>query len=284
MKAKRLLRRVVNRAGYDVVRLANAESAPPHRPGSADVLRPSSAALAAEATVGPHIPADLDDATIETYLAVREYTMTSPERVAALCSAVTHIVRDNVPGDIVECGVWRGGSMLAAARTLLAHGDSERSLWLYDTFEGMPAPTDADVRGPDGAPASQLLADSSRDSDLWAVSPLDDAQHVMALSGYPLERVRYVVGRVEDTLPGTIPDSIALLRLDTDWYESTRHELLHLVPRISPGGVLIIDDYGFWKGARRAVDEYIESSGCTWLMNRIDETGRLVLIPREAGR
>jgi hypothetical protein len=85
------------------------------------------------------------------------------------------------------------------------------------------------------------------------------------------------VGKVEDTIPADIPEKIALLRLDTDWYESTKHELIHLFPRLQKGGVLIIDDYGFWKGARKAVDEYFAENNIQILLNRIDDTGRMAI-------
>jgi hypothetical protein len=95
--------------------------------------------------------------------------------------------------------------------------------------------------------------------------------------GYPKEKLHYVQGKVEDTIPGAAPGQIALLRLDTDWYESTHHELIHLYPRLSAGGVLIVDDYGHWQGSRRAVDEWIAQTGARILLNRIDYTGRVAV-------
>jgi hypothetical protein len=101
----------------------------------------------------------------------------------------------------------------------------------------------------------------------------------MALSGYDAARLRFVKGKVEDTVPAQAPARIAILRLDTDWYESTRHELEHLDPRLSPGGVLIIDDYGHWAGCRQAVDEYFASRKLHALLNRVDYTGRIAVKP-----
>jgi glycosyltransferase involved in cell wall biosynthesis len=226
------------------------------------------------------LPPDMDAGIREIYEDVRPFTMTSPARVMALCNAVRYIVQNRVEGDIVECGVWRGGSMLAAARTLLECGDTERALWLYDTYTGMPAPSNVDRRIEDGAPASALLAASGKTADIWAVSTLDEVKRTMALCDYPAGRIQYVAGRVEDTIPTTAPDRIALLRLDTDWYESTHHELVHLLPRVSRDGVLIIDDYGHWDGARRAVDEYVKATQTRLLLNRIDYTGRIAVVPR----
>lgn len=268
---KRLVKAVAGRLGYDIVRRPQPEE---NRLALDDPGAQSAAQTAPALDM-----TDIDAATLETYKVVREYTMTSLERVAALCEAVRYVTRHRIPGDIVECGVWRGGSMLAAARTLLEQGDAERDLWLYDTFAGMSNPTALDIRHADGAPAAALLATHARTTDLWAIAPLNEVKRVMALCGYSVERIRYVRGNVEETIPAEAPQQIAILRLDTDWYESTRHELENLVPRVSPGGVLIIDDYGFWQGARRAVDEYLEATGARLLLNRIDATGRIAVMP-----
>jgi O-methyltransferase len=97
--------------------------------------------------------------------------------------------------------------------------------------------------------------------------------------GYPEEQIHFVEGPVEETVPGSAPAELALLRLDTDWYESTKHELEHLYPRLARGGVLILDDYGYWQGARRAVDEYLAGLDSPLLLNRIDHTARIALKP-----
>jgi O-methyltransferase len=224
------------------------------------------------------LPADMDEEAKETIRAVRPFTMTSADKLYALIMATRYVARHSIPGDIVECGVWRGGSMQAAARTLLACGDTERDLYLFDTYEGMPPPSDADVRLADGTSAEQLLAASSRESKVWAVATLEDVRGAFADVPYPQERVHFVKGLVEDTIPDEAPDRIAILRLDTDWYESTRHELEHLYPRLSPGGVLLIDDYGYWQGSRKAVDEFIERTGARLLLQRMS-SGRIAVKP-----
>lgn len=99
----------------------------------------------------------------------------------------------------------------------------------------------------------------------------------MSLSVYPSEHIHFIKGKAEDTIPRHAPRQIALLRLDTDWYESTKHELEHLFHRLSPGGVIIIDDYGFWKGARKAVNEYFLDNNIAILLTRMDETGRMAI-------
>jgi hypothetical protein len=204
--------------------------------------------------------------------------MTSPERVAALCAAVEYVVRNRIPGDFVECGVWKGGSTMAAALMFRRLGDASRTLHLFDTFTGMSTPGDVDREAASGAAAADLLAteDPNR-SNTWAVSPLEEVRGNMAGVGYPGERVRFIKGKVEDTIPRLAPQAISILRLDTDWYVSTRYELEHLYPRLSRAGVLIIDDYGHWEGARKAVDEYFGGLPDAPLLCRIDYTGRIAV-------
>ncbi|HEY5627302.1 MAG TPA: TylF/MycF/NovP-related O-methyltransferase [Nitrospira sp.] len=202
--------------------------------------------------------------------------MTSPERIRALCSAVRYIEVAGIEGAIVECGVWRGGSMMAVARTLMNRGTTNRDLYLFDTFEGMSEPGIHDV-ATTGETAKELLDCSSRTQEdmVWCYAPLEQVKQAMSLTEYPAARIQFVQGRVEDTLRKVFPDNIALLRLDTDWYESTRHELEQLFPRLSRGGVLILDDYGHWQGARRAVDEYLHDHQIKMLLHPIDYTGRI---------
>jgi hypothetical protein len=204
--------------------------------------------------------------------------MTSIERMYALFQAVRHIHAAGVPGDVVECGVWRGGSSMLAALTLESLGDRGRRLWLYDTFEGMSEPTAADVALTGERMADGWDARRAADDPVLCVASIEDVRDNMASTGYPAELIELVRGRVEDTIPAQAPNRIALLRLDTDWYESTRHELEQLWPRLSPGGVLILDDYGHWLGARRAVDEFLTTVE-PLLLHRIDYTGRLAVKP-----
>ena len=220
--------------------------------------------------------ADLSEADRAIVARVEPFTMTSLDRRASLIGAIDHLVRHRIEGDIVECGVWRGGSMMAAALALMDRGQTQRHLWLYDTFEGMSAPTEAD-RSHDGVGAQQQLDSTTRGEGVWCAASLQDVQANLARTGYPAAQVHYQPGKVEDTIPATLPGRIALLRLDTDWYESTRHELQHLYPLLAPGGVLIIDDYGHWQGARRAVDEYF--AGTSVFLHRVDYTARLLVKP-----
>jgi hypothetical protein len=216
---------------------------------------------------------DFDDATLTLLRRVMPYTMTSPARIFAVCSAVRYVEANNIPGAFVECGVWKGGSSMAAALTFRI----PRSMYLFDTFEGMSVPTEHDRQASSGQLASAMLREAGEGDSLRCYSPLEEVKRNMAATGYPATQISYIKGKVEDTLPAAAPQHIAVLRLDTDWYESTRHELEHLYPCLSPGGVLIIDDYGYWSGARKAVDEYFHDS---LLLSRIDATGRIALKPR----
>ena len=222
-------------------------------------------------------PVDFDEGMIGTIESVQGFTMTSPERIHALCEALRYLVVKRIPGDIVECGVWRGGSMMAAARTLLALGESERHLYLFDTFAGMPRPTAADVdfAGVSALDEWERFHHSSVNAP--ARAGLAEVRRAMASVGYPKTHIHYVQGLVEETVPQRAPKSIALLRLDTDYYESTRHELTHLYPRLVTGAVLIVDDYGHFKGVRKAVDEYFQAPERAVLLHRIDYSGRLVV-------
>jgi hypothetical protein len=214
----------------------------------------------------------------EIVRAVQPYTMTSVERIRAAIHAADRIIGQNVDGANVECGVWRGGSMMAMACALLRSGVRDRTLYLYDTFSGMTPPTARDVQF-DGAPAAELLARSARDTHVWAVAALEDVRRNLTSTGYPLEQMRFVIGPVEETIPHIVPEAIAILRLDTDWYESTRHELVHLYPLLRAGGVLIVDDYGHWRGAKEATDEYFSRTEAPPPLEGIDYSGVLAVKP-----
>ena len=211
------------------------------------------------------------------------YTMTGVARLQAVIDAVRYLERRGMPGGFAECGVWRGGSVLAMIETLRDLGAAPRPIWLYDTFEGMTEPTEADVSRFEPSPVETWRAAQARGQRPWSdlfdgqVFNEDAVRALLAETGYPIDMLHFVRGPVEDTLPARLPsEPLALLRLDTDWYESTRHEMAHLYPRLVAGGVLIIDDYGHFEGARRAVDEYFADRDGP-LLNRIDYTGRIAV-------
>ena len=220
-------------------------------------------------------PVDFSAEEIALVESVGEFTLTTPERIHALHHAIRYLHESGIQGDIVECGVWRGGSMMVAAKTLIGLGDTSRALWLYDTFEGMSAPTEHDVSHKGTKAADKFeKRKTGDDTSTWCLAPQDEVARNVQSTGYPAERMTFVKGKVEETLPGTLPEKIALLRLDTDWYESTLAEMNHLFPRLVPGGVLIIDDYADWQGARKAVDEYIATHKIPLFLNRVDDSAR----------
>lgn len=199
-------------------------------------------------------------------------TMTSIERMFALHESINYLHRARIPGTIVECGVWRGGSSMLAALTLINRGEDDRGLYLFDTFTGMPEP------GPeDGPDVHAKWVSRSQHSNGWARSPIEDVRRNMLSTGLREDQFTLIEGRVEETLPQRAPALISLLRLDTDFYESTLHELSHLYPRLAVGGVLIIDDYGAFDGARRAVDEYFANRDEHLLLARIDRDARIAV-------
>ncbi len=223
-----------------------------------------------------YLPTNYDELTFNIFDSVKDYTMTGIERVNAVVEAVKYVEKNKIGGVIVECGVWKGGSTMAIALTLKMLNSETRELYLYDTFSGMNAPTDDDIQY-DGALAKKKFSETklSESTSTWCAWSLDKVRENVFSTGYPKEKFHFIKGTVENTIPENLPKEIALLRLDTDWYESTKHELTHLFPLLSPNGVIIIDDYGHWGGAKKAVDEYISENNLVLLLNRIDYTGRI---------
>ncbi len=241
---KALARKVLRSLGLDVVRYGSSPASPP-------------TGFDAEET-----------AIMER---VRPFTMTSDERISAMVRAVRYVVGAGIPGDFVECGVWRGGTMMAAALTLLQCGVRDRSLHLFDTFQGMTEPTDVDVDFRGSAAAARFQSErTGPNASAWCRASLQEAKANLLSTGYPADRLRFIEGRVEDTIPAHAPVEIAILRLDTDWYESTLHELRHLYPRLAVGGILLIDDYGHWEGCRKATDEYLATLAAPPMLCRVD--------------
>jgi hypothetical protein len=218
----------------------------------------------------------------------RPHTMTALPRLVATIDAVAYVLRRDIPGAFVECGVWKGGSVLAMVRALQRQGVDDRDIYLFDTFEGMTRPTERDTSRYDARALDVWVSSEAERTVPWAgffnsdVFNIDTVQSLVLGTGYPKHRIHFVKGKVEDTLPDAAPTSIALLRLDTDWYDSTWHELVHLYPRVSDGGVLLIDDYGHWDGCRAAVDRYFEEVEAPIFLSRVDYTGRVGVKGRTA--
>jgi O-methyltransferase len=228
------------------------------------------------------LPIEATQADAALIASLRPYTMTSSERLWSLINAVRYVVDEELPGDFAECGVWRGGSVMAMAQELKRLGSLDRRLWLYDTFAGMTAPTEHDVEADTGKTAAQMMAttDLGDGNNVWAHATRGDVEANLATTGYPMENFVLVEGDVAVTLHESVPDQISLLRLDTDWYESTRLGLEVLYPRLVVGGVCILDDYGHWQGARAAVDEYFAARGHRPYMHPIDYSGRVFVKTR----
>lgn len=220
-------------------------------------------------------PQDMDPAFSAIEARCAPFTMTPRERLYGLYKAVEYIVVAGIPGAIVECGVWRGGSCMAAALTLQRLGDIDRDLYLYDTFAGMTRPGAFDLDRSDRNALATWERSQAGDVNRWCYASFAEVQRNLASTSYPPQHLHFVKGDLLQTLPGNAPDSIAILRLDTDFYESTKHALTHLFSRLSTGGVLIVDDYGHWQGAKKAVDEHLAAAASPMLLTRLDYAARI---------
>ena len=208
---------------------------------------------------------------------VEGLTVTSLANRWALVQAVRYLNAAHIEGDIVECGVWKGGSSILAK---LAHTDASmrRQFILFDTFGGMTKPEPVDISC---MPSESALREYNKGiratHNDYAYSSLEEVIGNFKNLGIFDEDVVFHRGPVEETLrdAANLPDRIALLRLDTDWYASTKIELEVLYPRLSIGGVLLIDDYGHWEGARKAVSEYL--SNTPGFLVAVDYTSRVMV-------
>lgn len=220
------------------------------------------------------------DKEIIDYVIGARISMASEERLWATLMAVKHSLENNIAGDIVECGVWRGGNALIAAELNRRYGNPKR-VFLYDTFLGMTEPSSPDKDVLAGIAASEKFADQQKQGyNAWCFAPLSEVEANFSHRGLLSDRIVFVPGDVSNSLTdeSNLPSQISVLRLDTDWYESTKTELEVLYPRLSLGGVLLLDDYGHWAGCRRAVDEYFEKlADHRPLLQYTDYTGRLAV-------
>ncbi len=177
------------------------------------------------------------------------HTMIGMRRLESLQECIETIIAEDVPGDLIETGVWRGGASMFMRAVLAAHGVTDRRIWVADSFAGLPPP-DVEKYPEDSGSRYHLF------SEVLSVS-LDEVQANFARYGLLDEQVCFLKGWFKDTLPRAPIDALALARLDGDMYESTMEALVHLYPRLSPGGYLIVDDYGLEDGlCKRAVDTF----------------------------
>jgi O-methyltransferase len=220
----------------------------------------------------------------ETFSKVKDYTMTTSHRIVAICNAIDYLTENNIEGDIVGCGIWRGGVIMAGIDTLQNSGDTDREFFLYDTFEGMTTPGHQyDIKrgghSAVGKNAEELYKNATTDDFVFCYSSLDEVKGNIGSLEYPPEKIHYIKGMVEDTIPQTLPGKIALLYFSIGFYKSVLHALEHLYPLLVPGGVIVISDYGDWEGTQKAVDEYIKTTKSRLLLNRIDNSGRIGVKP-----
>jgi hypothetical protein len=207
-----------------------------------------------------------DDTFWQIVPEVHDFTQLSIEPMWSLYEAVRYLVARDIKGDFVECGVFFGGASMLIAKTLLSLGSTSRKLWLYDSFQG-------------------FVGEQAKDDVTWYGDSINTrfpdfdgiARGNIVSTGYPPENLLLVKGDVEKTAPDNENGDIALLRLDTDTYHSTKAELTHFYPKLAIGGILIIDDYGHAFGARRAVDEYFAERSRRLLLNRVNFTNRLAV-------
>jgi len=191
-------------------------------------------------------------------------TMIGTARLDNVVRCCVRALRDDVPGDLIETGVWRGGTTILMRGVLEALGDRERCVWVADSFEGLPVPD-----------AERYPADAGLDwSDVGVLKVGADAVRAnFERYGLLDDRVRFLEGWFSDTLPGAPIERLAVLRLDGDLYQSTMDALVALEPRVSPGGFVIVDDYGGWEPCRAAVDDYRADRGITDTVHTVDWTG-----------
>ena len=207
----------------------------------------------------------------------RRLSMVSSDRLWAVIQATKYIIKNEIEGDFIECGVWRGGCSLAMAM-VLDDLKADRKIFLYDTFAGMTKPTKHDINYQENS-AINKFEKTKRDNDSsdWCFASIEDVKEQFKKVGLE-EKAIFIKGDVLKTLKeeNNLPKKISLLRLDTDWYESTKYEMEILFPKLQKNGVLLIDDYGHWKGSRKAVDEYLTKYDLIYrcLMWKTDYTGR----------
>ena len=206
---------------------------------------------------------------------IKNMSMTSIERQFSLIKSVEYVAKNKVYGDIVECGVWRGGNMVLVAE-LLKKFKVTRQLWLYDTYEGMTKPSKLDKSIRSGRAIKKFYENKiGKNSSDWCLATIDEVKRNLYKTNYPRKKIKFIKGPVEETLKKHKPEKISILRLDTDWYSSTKKELEILYPKLAKNGVIIIDDYGHWQGCRKACDEYFKNKKI--LFHRIDYTCRIGL-------
>ena len=208
-----------------------------------------------------------DEKDLEIMNEASQFTFTNRTDMKCLIDAVRYIELNQISGCFVECGVWKGGSIVTMIKTLQSLSSKEREIYLFDTFEGMKNPTSHDI-----AVGGQNALKMKWEKQTF----LEVVKDNVFKTGYDKSKLHFIKGEVEKTLPDCSIDKIVLLRLDTDWYESTKCELEYLFPKLVPGGILIIDDYGRWLGSKKAADDYFEKNKICIFLNKIFPSGAVI--------
>jgi hypothetical protein len=220
-----------------------------------------------------------DDRELVKHVLDSNISMVSVAGLCATLKAAVYVAENQIEGDFVECGVWRGGNALIAAEVFSRY-KLDKKVYLFDTFAGMTEPSDDDRFISDNQPALKQFVVEERDGhNNWCYAPVEEVKANFKDKGLLGENIVFVKGPVEETLvlEENLPTQISILRLDTDWYESTKLELETLYPRVTSGGCLIIDDYGFWSGSKKATDEYFANHKPQPLLNVVDSGRRMAI-------
>ena len=210
---------------------------------------------------------------------VSPYSMTPKIRMFTLLQSLRYLKNKNIVGDYVECGVWKGGNLILFKKFLEDEYNSNNKkikIFAYDTFEGMTEPDENDIDLLNNYNASSILKKSKKNSHIWGICSLTQVKkNLCELTN--IDNINFINGPVEETLEdeSNLPEKISLLRLDTDWYSSTKIELEKLYDKVLPGGIVIIDDYGHWGGSKKATDEFF-SNKFVWL-HYVDYSCRLII-------
>ncbi len=201
-----------------------------------------------------------------------KFSMTNETRMWSLLKSLEYILNKKIDGDVLECGVWKGGC-IGLMDEYLRINNSKKKIYAYDTYDGMSIPSEYDIDFR-GIQITEMVINEYE--NIYGYPKKNEVISNLKILGSKLDKIKFIEGMVEKTLMDkkNIPEKISLMRLDTDFYQSTRTELEILYPLLSKGGILIIDDYGHFEGARKAVDEYFKEKKP--LMHYIDYTCRLI--------
>ena len=211
----------------------------------------------------------------------KKNTMTSYQKLNFLLRSIEHVYNNKIDGDFVECGVWKGGNIILFKNMINKLNMQNKKIYAFDTFEGMTKPLDIDVDLRfKQEKAADVMDRSPKDYNIHNIHsyyPIEKVKKNIIESCKDLENIKFIKGDVLKTLliSDNIPEKISILRLDTDWYESTKIELEILFPKLVNNGILIIDDYGDYKGCKKAVDEYFRYK--KFNIFKIDAGGRMLI-------